>query len=224
MTRCYILNGINATQGCHNDEMQSTIQIAGDDALRRIRQIQALTIAWMSTEAAVSLAAAWRAHSPALGAFGGDSVVELLSAAIVLWRFRAHARDDAERLACRVAGVLLFALAACVVVVSGVSLFGYSKPKPSFLGIAVLLAAAVIMPWLATQKRNLSAITNSAALRADAAQSAFCGYLALIALLGLAVEAVWKVSWADPVAALILTPLIVHEGREALQGKACGCC
>lgn len=204
--------------------MQSTTQIASDDPFRRIRQIQALTIVWMTTEAALSLAAGWRAHSPVLGAFGGDSIVELLSAAIVLWRFRAHAREDAERLAGRVAGALLFGLAACVVVLSTLSLFGYSKPKPSFLGIAVLLAAAVIMPWLARQKRNLSAMTHSAALRADAAQSAFCAYLAVIALLGLAVEAIWTVSWADPVAALLITPLIVREGREALQGKACGCC
>jgi divalent metal cation (Fe/Co/Zn/Cd) transporter len=204
--------------------MQPTPQIMGKDTLRRIRQIQAFTLVWMTTEAALSLVAAWRAHSPVLGAFGGDSVVELLSAAIVLWRFRAHAREDAERLASRVAGVLLFALAACVVVASASSLLAYHRPKPSFLGIVVLLAAVVIMPWLARQKRHLSAITQSAALRADAAESAFCAYLALIALIGLAVNAIWKVSWADPVAALILTPLIVREGREVLQGRACGCC
>jgi divalent metal cation (Fe/Co/Zn/Cd) transporter len=80
----------------------------------------------------------------------------------------------------------------------------------------------MIMPWLAAQKRQLSIATASAALRADAAESAVCGYLALIALVGLVVNAVWKVSWADPVAALALVPLIVREGREARKGK--GCC
>jgi divalent metal cation (Fe/Co/Zn/Cd) transporter len=178
----------------------------------------------MTLEAALSLSAAWSAHSPALGAFGGDSVIELLSAAIVLWRFRAQPREGSERLTSRVAGMLLFGLAACVVAASTLSLLGYNQPKSSFLGVAVLLAAAVIMPWLAREKRHLSAITNSAALRADAAESAVCAYLAVIALVGLAVEAIWKLRWADPVAALIITPLIVHEGREALQGRACGCC
>jgi divalent metal cation (Fe/Co/Zn/Cd) transporter len=79
----------------------------------------------------------------------------------------------------------------------------------------------MIMPWLAAQKRHLSIATASAALRADAAESAVCGYLALIALVGLAVNAVWKVGWADPVAALALLPLIVREGWEAWKSKPC---
>ena len=83
------------------------------------------------------------------------------------------------------------------------------------------MLAAMIMPWLAAQKRQLSTTTASAALRADAAESAVCGYLALIALAGLVVNAVWKVSWADPIAALALLPLIVREGLEARKGKPC---
>jgi divalent metal cation (Fe/Co/Zn/Cd) transporter len=89
------------------------------------------------------------------------------------------------------------------------------------VGISLLFLAALIMPWLAKQKRRLSAATASAALRADAAESAVCGYLALIALAGLAVNFLWKLDWADPVAALLLLPLIVFEGREAMKGKAC---
>jgi divalent metal cation (Fe/Co/Zn/Cd) transporter len=77
------------------------------------------------------------------------------------------------------------------------------------------------MPWIARQKRHLSLATASAALRADAAESAVCGYLALIALAGLAVNAIWRLSWADPVAALALLPLIVREGWEAMKGKPC---
>jgi divalent metal cation (Fe/Co/Zn/Cd) transporter len=81
----------------------------------------------------------------------------------------------------------------------------------------------MIMPWLAAQKRKLSTATASAALRADAAESAVCGYLALIALAGLIVNAIWKVTWADPVAALALLPLIVREGWEAWKGNPCCC-
>jgi divalent metal cation (Fe/Co/Zn/Cd) transporter len=179
----------------------------------------------MSVEAAVSLYAAWRARSPALLAFGGDSAIELFSAIVVLWRFRASAaRGDAERRAARIAGALLFALATFVVVTSVTSLLGYSEAKPTLLGIAILVAAAVAMPWLAKEKRLLSATTGSAALRADAAQSALCAYLSLIALAGLAINAIWRVKWSDPIAALALLPLIVWEGREATHGKNCGCC
>jgi divalent metal cation (Fe/Co/Zn/Cd) transporter len=205
--------------------MASALQIASQDTFRRIQRVQTLTIAWMSIEAAVSLFAAWRAHSPALFAFGGDSAVELLSAVVVLWRFRASAaHEEAEGRAARVAGALLFALATFVAVTSVTSLLGYSEPKPTFLGIAILVAAAVVMPWLAKEKRRLSGATGSAALRADAAQSALCAYLSLIALAGVAINAIWHVKWADPIAALVVLPLIVWEGREAMQGKACGCC
>jgi len=156
----------------------------------------------------VSLFAAWRAHSPALLAFGGDSAIELFSAVVVLWRFRASAaaHGDAERRAARLVGALLFALAAYVVVTSVTSLLGYSEPKPTFLGIAILVAAAVVMPLLAKEKRRLSGATGSAALRADAAQSALCAYLSLIALAGLAINAIWHVKWADPSAALAVLP------------------
>ena len=179
----------------------------------------------MSVEAALSLLAAWRAQSPALLAFGGDSAIELTSAVVVLWRFRVYAADEhAERKAAHIAGVLLFALAASVVATSGRAILGYSEPKPTLLGTAVLIAAAACMPLLAREKRRLSATTGSAALRADAAESALCGYLSLIALAGLLVNIVWHVPLADPVAALAIVPLVIREGREALRGKACGCC
>jgi divalent metal cation (Fe/Co/Zn/Cd) transporter len=179
----------------------------------------------MVVEAAASLFSAWRAHSPALLAFGGDSAVELLSAAVVLWRFRTGTEHEwAERLATRITGALLFALAAFVALTSALSLLGYSEPRPTLMGIAVLLVAATVMPWLAREKRKLSAVTGSAALRADAAESALCAYLSMIALVGLILNAVWRFRWADPVAALVILPLILWEGREAIRGKPCGCC
>jgi len=205
--------------------MASVLQIATPDAIRRIQRVQTVTIAWMSVEAAVSLVAAWRASSPALLAFGGDSAIELFSAVVVLRRFRAtNTHEDAERRAARVAGALLFTLAAFVAVTSVTSLLGYSEPKPTFLGIAILIAAAVVMPWLAKEKRRLSGATGSAALRADAAQSALCAYLSLIALAGLAINVIWHVKWADPIAAVGVLPLIIWEGQEAVRGKARGCC
>jgi divalent metal cation (Fe/Co/Zn/Cd) transporter len=202
----------------------STLRSPTRDTLDHIQRIQTITIAWMSVEAALSLWAAWTARSPALAAFGGDSAVELLSATVVLWRFRTRASERAEQRAARVAGGLLLALIACVVAASTMSLLGYNEPGPSYLGIAVLAGAAIIMPVLAREKRRLSALTGSAALRADAVESALCAYLAIIALVGVGVHAIWHIACADPMAALAILPLVALEAREAMRGKACGCC
>jgi len=191
------------------------------DNSRRVLRLQVLTIAWMTVEAVVSLEAAWNSHSPALFAFGGDSVVELLSAAVVFWRFRFELN---EARAARIAGALLFMLAGLVVLTSVLNFLGYREAQRSPVGIAILLAAAVVMPWLATQKRKLATMTSSVALKADAVESALCGYMAWIALAGLAVNAIWGKSWADPAAALGLTPLICLEGWKAVKGRRCDRC
>lgn len=205
--------------------MASLSEISAQDTVRRIRCLQTFTIAWLGVEAAIALISAWKARSPALLAFGGDSAIELLSAAVVLWRFRAHVDSErAEKSAARIAGILLFVLSAGVLVTSTLSLLGYGEPKPTYLGIWILIAAVVVMPWLAKEKRKLASATESAALRADAAEAALCAYLSLIVLVGLGVEAIWRVRWADPVAALLITPLIIWEGREAVRGKSCVCC
>lgn len=174
----------------------------------------------MSVEALVSLGTAWTSHSPALLAFGGDSLIELLSAAVVLWRFRFKLREER---AARIAGGLLFALAGFVLLTSVLNFIGYRDAQRSLVGIGVLLAAAVAMPWLASQKRKLAVVTSSAALKADAAESALCGYMAWIALAGLVVNVVWSKPWADPAAALALTPLILREGWEAVHSSRLGC-
>jgi divalent metal cation (Fe/Co/Zn/Cd) transporter len=203
----------------------STLQILPSGALQRIHRIQGITIAWMTVEVVVGAWSAWRSRSPAMLAFAGDSAIELLSAGIVLWRFRtAASRERDERNAARAAGGLLLVLAVYVVIASVLTLLGYYEAKPTYLGIALLAAAVLVMPWLAREKRRLSTATGSAALRADAAESALCAYLSLIALAGLAAHAIWHVAWADPAAAIAITPLIAWEARQALRGKACGCC
>src|SRR4051794_15090965 len=202
--------------------MINTIAMTDSGHLEQIERIQRLTVAWMLIEAALSLFAAWRAHSPALIAFGGDSAIEVASAAVVLWRFRTQS-EHAERHAARITGLLLFALAGLVAIGSILSLAGYAEPKPSYLGMAVLAVAAILMPWLSREKRRLSAISGSAALRADAAESALCGYLSIIALIGIVLNSVGHFRWADPVAALVILPLVVREGMEAIRGRACQC-
>ena len=190
---------------------------------KQIVSLQLITILWMCAEAAIAIFAALRAHSVALLGFGADSGIELVSALVVLARFKKVSRINEDR-AARIAGLLLFALAAFIL---GSSILAFAnprfRPQPSYLGIALLIAAAIIMPWLSTQKRTLAANTNSGSLKADAVQSSMCAYLAWIALGGVVVNAVFKISWADPIAALLLLPIILREGWEAMQGKSCDC-
>ena len=204
--------------------MPQELPIPSARTSRRVQIVQTITILWMTVEAGASLFAAWTARSPALLAFGGDSLVELFSASVVMWRFTTRtAQERAERISARIAGALLFLIGAVVAISSVMMLLGYNKPRPSLLGIAVLVAAGLIMPWLAHEKRRLSSATGSAALRADAAQSNLCAYLALVALAGLTLNAIWHIRWADPLAAMAALPIIAYEGVETLRGRPCGC-
>jgi divalent metal cation (Fe/Co/Zn/Cd) transporter len=207
------------------DRLNNVAMSSAPDILRRVVRLQIVTITWMTIEVVVALAAAWTAKSPALLGFGSDSVVELFSAIVVLWRFRST-RDSAEKtekLASRVAGSLLLVVAAFIIISSGFTLLEHSEPRPSFAGIVLLIAAAIGMPWLAGQKRKLAAETSSAALRADATESAVCGYLSLIALAGLLANAIFHAPWADPIAALGLVPFIMKEAWEAIRSSR-ACC
>ncbi len=208
-----------------NDQTRGVTMLAAPDIVRRVLRVQVLTVAWMTIEVIVALVAAWTAKSSALLGFGGDSTAELFSAMVVLWRFRSTSDSEIEdeRLAARVAGGLLFAVAGIVVVSSGWSLLGYSEPRPSFVGIVLLIVAGVGMPWLASQKRKLATQIGSASLRVDATESALCGYLSLIALAGLLANAIFRAPWTDPLAALALVPLILKEAWHAVHTSR-NCC
>ena len=191
------------------------------DANLRVRRIQMLTVVWMSIEAAVSIYAAIRAHSVALLGFGGDSAIELASAATVLMRFSSRESFISERQASKITGGLLLALAVFIAGDSIYSLLGNIRPESSYLGMTLLVAAAVVMPWLAAHKRRLAAESQSSSLRADATQSSICGYLAWIALVGLVLNAAFGLTWADSLAALALLPIIIKEAIEARRGNSC---
>ena len=188
-----------------------------------IRRVQWFTIVWMAVEVAVAFVAAIRAHSVALAAFGGDSAIELLSAAVVLARFRSP-HWITEQFASKVTGWLLVALAGYITAQSLYTLIAAtSKPEPSYAGIILLVAAALVMPWLGRRKRQLAVATKSSALRADAAQSSLCAYLSWIALAGLLLNAGAHMAWADPIAALGLLPFVIKEAKEAFEGHSCSC-
>ena len=182
--------------------------------------LQWITLAWMALECGASLWAAGQSHSVALLAFGSDSLVEMLSATVVLLQFLP--RFPLKKMyADRAAAVLLFALAAVVVCIAWL---GRGRPMgASCVGIGTTALALVVMPVLAWMKRVQARRMNNRALAADATQSATCAYLAGVTLAGLAIYAVWQIRWVDTVAALVTVPLLIVEGRRAWRGEGCRC-
>jgi divalent metal cation (Fe/Co/Zn/Cd) transporter len=185
--------------------------------------LQLVTLAWMFIECGTSLWAAAAAHSTAMLAFGSDSLVELLSATVVLLQY-AWPASVSQRTAGRIAAVLLFLLALIVASTALLSLVFHLQPDTSFLGMIVTSFALIAMPGLAWLKRREARRTNNVALAADAVQSATCAYLALITLAGLVANAAFHIAWFDSVAALLAVPILLSEGRSAWQGDSCGCC
>ena len=203
--------------------MNHTQNSAGPAATpKTVLWLQGITIGWMLIETAVSLYSAQQAHSTALLAFGSDSLVELLSATIVLKAFQSTSLVSKEH-AERWAGILLLVLAAIVAVTSIASLLYHVQPQTSSLGIGITIAALIMMPLLAWEKRKIAHSTDNRALAADAVQSATCAYLAALTLIGLAINAAFHVHWIDAVAALAALPILWIEGRRAMRGESCGC-
>jgi divalent metal cation (Fe/Co/Zn/Cd) transporter len=185
--------------------------------------LQLVTLAWMLVECGVSLYAANMAHSAALLAFGSDSLVELLSASLVLAQWFPHVAI-AEQRASRIAGGLLYLLALVVAATAIAALALGAKPETSPIGMAITVAALLAMPVLAWLKRREARRTHHLALAADAVQSATCAYLAFITLAGLAINAVFHIAWIDSAAALLAVPILIKEGRSAWRGHSCACC
>ncbi len=185
--------------------------------------LQLVTLAWMLVECGVSLYAATVAHSAALLAFGSDSLVELLSASVVLAQCIPGV-VIAERRATRIAAGLLFLLALIVTATAIASLVLRMKPETSPIGMAITVAALIAMPALAWLKRREARRTHHAALAADAVQSATCAYLAFLTLAGLAMNAAFHIAWIDSAAALLAVPILISEGRSAWRGHTCACC
>jgi divalent metal cation (Fe/Co/Zn/Cd) transporter len=197
-------------------------------AAARGRRLEYITLAWNSAEGVAALVAGLLAGSIALVGFGLDSVIEISSGAVLLWRLRAESdaerREHAEHRAQRLVGVCFLALAAYVAYDSIQGLARHEAPQESIFGICVALAALIAMPLLARAKRQVARQLNSGAMHADSRQSDFCAYLSAILLAGLLLNALLGWWWADPVAALAMVPLIAREGVECLRAerRCCG--
>ena len=200
-------------------------QVDRSDLLRRAFLIEWVTAGWMLIEAAVALGSGVAAHSLSLIAFGMDSLIELASAGVLLWRLDVEMRqgsefsEETERRASRISGALLFALAAYVVISAAYGLWMRQGQDFSMPGFVVVVLAIPVMWWLARAKIRVADQIGSRALRADAVESITCGYLSGVVVIGLVAQLLmpgWW--WIDSVTSLAIVVLLVKEGREAWEG------
>ena len=189
--------------------------------MRRALLLEYLTVCWNSIEAIVAIAAGLAAGSVALVGFGLDSIVETVSAGILIWRLGrpAEQAEAAERKALRVVGCTLLALAAYILYEAASKLYLREAPRQSPVGIGLAAVSLAAMLWLGAAKRRAAAQVGSRALAADSAETFVCAALSIALLLGLGLNALWGWWWADPVAAMAMLPFVVKEGLEALRGE-----
>ena len=205
-----------------------TVQIGTSNRaglIKRGRRLEYFTIVYNSLEGLIAVVAGLIAGSIALVGFGFDSIIEVTSGAALLWRLHSDAdesgRERLEAITLRIVGVCFLLLAVYVAYNSIMSLVRREAPQESIPGIALAVASIIIMPLLVRAKRRVARRINSGALMADSKQTELCTYLSAILLVGLLLNAVVGWWWADPVAALVMVPIIVKEGIEGFRGETC---
>jgi len=204
------------------------LAIARQELANRGKRLEYFTIYWNSLEGLIGIAAGLLARSISLVGFGIDSLIEVTSGATLLWRMSVDAdierREGNERLSLRIVGGCFLALAAYVTYEAVSDLIRKSAPEPSIPGIVLACASLVVMPILSRAKKKVGRALNSAAMNADARQTDFCVYLSAILLVGLLLNASLEWWWADPIAALVMAPIIVKEGFDGVRVRACSAC
>ena len=188
---------------------------------RRIRWFVTATIAYNVIEAVVAVTAGTVASSAALIGFGLDSLVEVTSAAAVAWQFSARDPETREKIALRIIAFSFFALAGYVTVDAVRGLFGVGEASPSTVGMILAAVSLLIMPVLSYGQRRTGRELGSTSAVADSKQTLLCTYLSGVLLVGLAMNAAFGWSWADPIAALVIAAVAVREGRDAWHGDTC---
>jgi divalent metal cation (Fe/Co/Zn/Cd) transporter len=208
--------------------MAETALLERKSVVRHGRRLEYFTIAWNALEGLVAVVAGALAGSISLVGFGIDSFIEVTSGAVLLWRMsvdaEVHRRELNERRALRIVGACFLLLAAYIAYESALDLWSRRSPEHSIPGIILACVSLIVMPLLSRAKRKVGRALGSTAMHADAKQTEFCTYLSAILLAGLLLNTLFGLWWADPVAALIMVPIIAKEGIEGLQGKACAEC
>lgn len=203
----------------------SAASAAGERRLlvSRIKTLSWLSLAWMTFEGVVGVAAGISANSIALIGYGVDSTIAGIGSLVIIWRFtgsREHS-DLAERRAQQVVAITFFLLAPYIAIEAARRLLGGSEAEGSWVGVGLAAVSVVLMPYLGQAKKHLGNQLRSSATAGEGIQNLLCGYLSLAILVGLAANAVFGLWWADPLVAFVVALAAVHGGIRTWRGEAC---
>lgn len=203
----------------------SEVTISRQAIALRGRRLEYFTIAWNTLEGLIGIAAGVLAGSISLVGFGVDSFIEVTSGATLLWRMSVdgdvESRERNEKLSLRIVGLCFIVLAIYITYEALADLIRRTAPEHSIPGIALACVSLIVMPILSRAKKSVGNALNSAAMKADARQTDFCVYLSAILLAGLVLNAALGWWWADPIAALIMVPIVAKEGFGGMKARTC---
>jgi divalent metal cation (Fe/Co/Zn/Cd) transporter len=197
------------------------------DLLKKGVQLEYLTIGWNMIGALIAGVTGIAAGSIVLISFGLVSIIGIVMAGMMLLGLRnelqgkkgKEAHSAMERKVLFTVGVAFFLLALYIMNESGSRLYYGEKPETSTIGLVLSVLSLVGMPILAVMKFRTARGLESRALRIDARETAVCTYLALTLFLGMSLNLWLGWWWADSVSALLMLPLLVREGWEAVEGS-----
>lgn len=193
--------------------------------IRRALLLAWFTIAWNLVEATASIAFGVGDRSISLFGFGVDSLIEVGSGALVIWRFYGESSGTdfsvaRERKATLGIGVLFIALGLGTAIGSVGALWRRGSPTTTVPGMAISIACLAAMLWLWRAKTRVARRLDSATVMKDAACSLACAKLAAVLLVG---SALFRISprfwWSDAAAAAVLAAFFLREGWETVEAS-----
>lgn len=177
----------------------------------------------MAVESVVAVVAGVVAGSFALVTFGGDSVIELISAAAVAYYLRKLRKGSGEERILhrteRITSALLFALIPVIGLGSGYSFLSGIRAESSILGIIIAISAVLIMPVLWIGKLRIGRETSCLPLSNDAVESATCLFMSIILLAGLVTISFFGLWWVDYLATALILVFVAREAVESIREK-----
>lgn len=191
------------------------------------------TIAYNLIEGIVSIYFGISSEAISLFGFGGDSLIEVSSAGIVLWKLLGNQEKPAykERKATLWIGILFLVLASITAIMSLYQLAHIAEPDTTFPGFIISILSLSFMFFLWKAKIHVARKLDSSTLMKDADCSLACIKLSVVLLVGSSLFLMFpQLWWVDATAALVLAWLIGKEGIETIRATrskdfkgGCGC-
>jgi divalent metal cation (Fe/Co/Zn/Cd) transporter len=192
--------------------------------------LEYFTVGYNVAEGVVSVVIGYLTGSVALVGFGLDSGIESFSGTVLIWRLTRHGKVSKEEearveaLSVKLVGVSFLILGAYVLYGAIAKLWFGERPDPTLFGLSIAITSIIIMPLLARAKGRCAVEISSEALRADSRQTWLCSILSAALIVGLGLNYLYGLWWADPVSAVVISGFIFREAYSTLKSKKLCCC